>query len=163
MTEQTKQREPELVENAAESSMEQTAEMVVETINNNLEVGNEQIHPHEHPQVTNAHVSTQLHEDSSRETRPSQNTTDIQGLSKAKQLQETDQPSSLSQEEESENSRREFVSDLAQLEEKRKAESEKLAQQAILKRKLEATKFNKFSTKCLQACLVAKILIICRA
>ena len=89
MTEETEQRE---VKTVAESSMEQTAEMPAETISNNLEVGNEMIHPHKRPQVTNAHASTQLHEDSSRETRPRQNTIDIQGLSKTKQLQETDQP-----------------------------------------------------------------------
>jgi len=101
------------MEKASESSLEQTAEMPAETISNNLEVGNEQIHPHEHPQVTNSHDSTQLREDSSKETHLSQNTTNIQGLSETKQLQETDQPSSFSQKEESENSRREFVSDLA--------------------------------------------------
>ena len=43
ITEETKQQQPELVKNAAESSREETAEMSAETISNILEEGNEQI------------------------------------------------------------------------------------------------------------------------
>ena len=81
ITKETEQKEPELVKNAVESSREETAEMTVESISNNIDKGIEQIQQHEQLQETNAQVSTQLPEASSRvpdSTRLSTNSREIE-------------------------------------------------------------------------------------